>query len=156
MTSYEIDAQARKAQLTAVATATLPVGEIGSWLARTYGTIAAVVSAGGAGLAGPPFARYRQLADGHFAIEAGFPVTTAIEAADGVQPSELPGGPAASTIHVGPYDQMEPAYLALSAWIKEHGGEPAGDPWEIYFSDPASEPDPATWRTQVVQPYHQA
>jgi len=24
--------------------------------------------------------------------------------------------------------------------------------WQVYFSDPASEPDPATWRTEIVQP----
>ena len=48
---------------------------------------------------------------------------------------------------------MAPAYQALASWVSSHGGEPAGDPWEVYFSDPASEPDPATWRTEIVQPY---
>lgn len=154
MTQYEIHAEVMAEQPTAVTRATVRVQEIGPWLARTYGAVGAVLSAQGAGPAGPPFARYRRLAEGRFEVEAGFPVATAIDAADGVTPSALPASLAASVIHVGPYDQMEPAYGALAGWISEHGGEPAGEPWEIYFSDPDRDPDPATWRTQIVQPYH--
>ena len=51
---------------------------------------------------------------------------------------------------------MAPAYEALASWVSSHGGEPAGAPWEVYFSDPAVEPDPATWHTEVVQPYRLA
>ena len=29
-------------------------------------------------------------------------------------------------------------------------------PWEVYFTDPASEPDPVTWRTEIIQPYRAA
>ena len=47
---------------------------------------------------------------------------------------------------------MAPAYEALASWVSSCGGEPAGDLWEVCFSDPASEPDPATWRTEIVQP----
>lgn len=153
MTQYDVHAQPLPEQITAVVTATLRVPEIGPWLAKAYGAVAGVLSAQGAGPCGPPFARFSRLAGDQFAIEAGFPATTAITGTDGVTPSVLPGGPAASVMYVGPYDQMEPAYEALSGWIREHGGEPAGDAWEIYFSDPASEPDPAGWRTQIVQPY---
>jgi effector-binding domain-containing protein len=68
----------------------------------------------------------------------------------------LPGGPAAVTVDIGPYEQMAPAYRALTSWVSSHGGEPAGDPWEVYYTDPASESDPATWRTEIIQPYHVA
>lgn len=79
-----------------------------------------------------------------------------IKAVGEVRPSSLPGGTVATTMHVGSYDQMEPAYEALAQWVKEHGQELAGDPWEVYFSDPSVEPDPATWRTEIVQPYRPA
>ena len=45
---------------------------------------------------------------------------------------------------------MEPAYKALETWVNEHGAK-AGDPWEVYFSDPST--DPASWRTEIVQPF---
>ena len=95
------------------------------------------------------------LGEGRLEVEAGFPVSSPIEPNGDVQPSELPGGQVAVTVHVGPYDQMEPAYQALASWVTDHGGELAGDAWEVYFSDPSTEPDPATWRTEIVQPYRQ-
>ncbi len=156
MKQYDIHTEARNAQVTAVARATLTVAEIGPWLGKAYGAIATLLAARQAGPAGPPFARYHELGEGRFEVEAGFPATRPIEGNGVAQPSELPGGQVAVTVHTGPYDQMEPAYQALASWVGQHGGELAGDPWEVYFSDPSTEPDPATWRTQVVQPYRRA
>ena len=156
MRTYDVHAETRKTQLTAVATATLPVAEIGPWLARTYGMLARVIEERGAGPVGPPFARYHMLSEERFAVEAGFPVSAAVNVGGDVRSSELPGGPVAVAVHIGPYDEMRPAYQAITSWVGGHGGEPAGDPWEVYFSDPAREPDPATWRTEIVQPYRAA
>jgi effector-binding domain-containing protein len=156
MKTYEIQTRAAQAQPTAVMTATVTVAGIGPWLARAYGTLGGVFAAHGAHPAGPPFARYHRLGGDKFAVEAGFPVSTAIGADGEVQPSQLPAGPVAVLRYVGPYDQMAAAYEALASWLASHGGEPAGDPWEVYFTDPASEPDPATWRTEIIQPYRPA
>ncbi len=156
MRHYDIHAEAKSAQVTAVARATLTVAEIGPWLGKTYGAIAGLLASRQAGPAGPPFARYHLLGEGRFEVEAGFRATRPIEGNGDVQPSELPAGQVAVTLHTGPYDEMELAYQALVSWVSEHGGELAGDPWEVYFSDPSTEPDPATWRTEIVQPYRQA
>jgi effector-binding domain-containing protein len=156
MKTYEIHSRTDQARPAAVMTATVRVAGIGPWLASVYGTVASVIAAHGAYPAGPPFARYRRLDGDLFAVEAGFPVSTAIDADGDVRPAELPGGPAAVTVYLGPYDQMAAAYEALASWVSRHGGEPAGDPWEVYFTDPASEPDPAAWRTEIIQPYRVA
>lgn len=152
MKTDQVHSQTRQRQPTAVATATLPVAEIGPWLSKTYGAIACVIAESGAVPAGPPFARYHRLAEDRFAVEAGFPVSTAIDADGDVQPSELPGGPVAVTVHIGPYAEMARAYEALASRVSSHRGEPAGDPWEVYFSDPAREPDPATWPPRSCSP----
>jgi hypothetical protein len=39
---------------------------------------------------------------------------------------------------------------ALASGVSDHGGTPEGDAWEVYLSGPS---DPATWRTEIVQPY---
>ena len=153
MKTYEIHAETRQAQQAAVCRATLTVAEIGPWLGKIYGVVAGLLAAQQAGPAGPPFARYHALGNGRFEVEAGFPASSPVEASGEVLPSELPGGPVAVTVHTGPYDQMEPGYQALTSWVTGHGGEVTGDAWEVYFSDPATEPDPATWRTEIVQPY---
>jgi effector-binding domain-containing protein len=139
---------------TAVMKATLDVAEIAAWLATAYGTVAAYLGRHGVGPAGPPFARFEIVGEGRFDVEAGFPATTPVGGEGDVEPSSLPAGPAAVTLHVGPYDEVAPAYAALEAWMREHGGEPAGAPWEVYLSGP--DVDPAEIRTEIVWPYRPA
>ncbi|UOX90639.1 GyrI-like domain-containing protein [Amycolatopsis sp. FBCC-B4732] len=154
MQTYEIQVRNRNEQPTAVAEADLDVSEIAAWLERQYGAIAKVLAAQGSVPSGPPFARYHHReAEGRFHVEAGFPVTTVIEPADGVGPSTLPGGPVVETVHTGSYDTIEPAYGALACWVHEHDGELAGAAWEVYLTSPGARPDPGAWRTAIVQPY---
>jgi effector-binding domain-containing protein len=143
-------------QDTAVEVATISVGEIPAFIGRALGEVAGYLQRKGAGPAGMPFARYHRLDDGRFEVEAGFPATTPTSGEGDVEPSELPAGPAAVMTYVGPYDAMEPAYGELLAWVRDRGGEPAGDPWEVYLTDPEAEPDPSTWRTEIVMPYRSA
>lgn len=153
MKTFTVQAEARPEQPTAVVRATLPVSEIGPWLAEQYQRIAALCSTGQSCPIGPPFARYHRRSDDRFDVEAGFPVGRRFVDEEDVHGSVLPEARVAFLVHVGPYDEMEPAYAALHAWIVDHGGEPVGDPWETYFSDPSTEPDPSTWRTEITQPY---
>lgn len=38
------------------------------------------------------------------------------------------------------------------SWAVEQGRQPAGGPWEVYFTDLNEVPDPAQWRTQIFLP----
>jgi effector-binding domain-containing protein len=142
-------------QATAVISADLSVPEIKLWFGPALGRIAGWLGARGVPIVGSPFARYHLLdgASERFEVEAGFPVGGPVEGDGDIQPSSLPGGPIARTVHVGPYDGLGVAYEALATWVADQHGELAGDPWEIYESDPNEQPDPATWRTLVFQPY---
>lgn len=64
----------------------------------------------------------------------------------------LPGGPAACTTHVGPYDSLPEAWAAVQKWIEEQWLTPAGAPWEDYVTDPADVPDPRDWKTDIFWP----
>jgi effector-binding domain-containing protein len=153
MGTYEIQSQPRQEQPTAVAQTALDVADIGPWLTATYGSVFNFLATHDSLPVGPPFARYQQLGGGRFQVEAGFPVAQAIQGEGDVIASVLPGGLVATTLHIGPYEAMEPAYEAVASWVDQQGGERTGDPWEVYFSDPQEEPDPDTWKTEVVQPY---
>jgi effector-binding domain-containing protein len=153
--THDIELRTLVEQETAVEYATLPVAEIGPWLERAFAEVSIYLERKGAGPAGAPFARYRRLPDGLVEVEAGYPASTPTNGEGEVEPSDLPGGTAAATVHVGPYDGVEAATASLRAWIHERGGEPAGDAWEIYLTerDPDLDHDLTTWRTEVVQPY---
>ena len=153
MRTYEIASESRPEQPAAVCTDTLMIEELPAWLGRSLGTVAEWLTSHGSYPAGPPFARYHRVDDGRFRVDAGFPVNAPIAGSGGVLAVTLPGGTVATTVHIGPYDEMVPGYQAVSDWIDAHGGDVVDDPWEVYLSDPAAQPDPATWRTQIVQPY---
>lgn len=153
VTTYMIETRMLVEQDTAVEYATLTAVEIGPWLQRAFGEVATYLERKGAGPAGLAFARYHPTGDGRFEVEAGFPASTPTNGEGDVEPSDLPAGPAAVTVHIGPYDTIEPAHAALRNWVREQHGEPVGDAWEVYSSDPDVDHDPASRRTEVVQPY---
>jgi len=64
----------------------------------------------------------------------------------------LPGGEAASTIHMGKYEDLPEAYAAIQQWMKTEGLKIGGAPWEMYVTDPADYPDPKDWKTEIYWP----
>jgi effector-binding domain-containing protein len=142
-------------QPTAVMRHRLEVTDIEAWIGPTFAQVARVATDAGLGIAGPPFARYWKVPGtaATFEVEAGFPVDGPLpaEAHAEVQPSRLPGGPAAVTLHIGPYDAMSAVYERVEKWVTDHDVAPDGPPWECYLSEPTGDPD--TWRTELVQPY---
>lgn len=156
MKTYQIDTLTLRDRPAAVMRTTALVSQIGPWLGEAYASIAAHLAGQGVAPEGPPFARYHRCGADRFEVEAGFFVPSAVSGGGRVEPRVLPGGTAAVPWHTGPYDTMTPAYEALAAWLRDHGCEPLGDPWEVYHSDPAAEPDPQAWRTEIVQPFRPA
>jgi AraC family transcriptional regulator len=112
----------------------------------------------GLAIADFPITRYLETSVGLVTLETGMRVTadggewTAGEGAGDVLAETLPAGPAAVTIHSGPYDQLQAAYAALEEWIAANGFRPAGAPWEAYLNDPADFPNPQDWKTEVCWP----
>jgi effector-binding domain-containing protein len=112
-------------------------------------------------ITGHPFTRYVQVGHGLMTIEVGMRVASGTEslrvdpasvAAIGAFEDQLPEGPAATTVHHGPYDGLPKAYEALEAWMEAEGLQPAGPPWESYITDPAEYPDPNDWQTEICWP----
>ena len=64
--------------------------------------------------------------------------------------SATPAGRTASVVHLGPYQQLGTAHLAILDWCATHNLQPAGPSWEIYghWQD-AWNTDPSKIRTDV-------
>jgi effector-binding domain-containing protein len=84
-------------------------------------------------------------------IEICFPVAAPFGGTGQVYGTELPGGPAAVTLHRGPYAEIGPAYHTVSGWVQDHGHELAGGPREVYLNNPREVPE-ADLRTEVQWP----
>jgi effector-binding domain-containing protein len=149
--TYEIETRTVEAVQTAAIFDTVAVADLPDFFGKAFAEVAAYLTRWGAGPAGMPYARYHMLREGWFEVEAGFPAITPVAGEGRVEPSQLPAGMLAVTTHVGPYDRLGQAYDALGRWIADHGSEPSGDPWEVYFNGP--EVDPAELRTEVCAPY---
>jgi effector-binding domain-containing protein len=153
--TYQITSKSLTRQATAVMRDELPIEQVGRWLASCYSTVHEYLRRAEVAVTGPPFARFTFIGD-EIAVEAGFPVEREIDGDGRVEPSALPGGRVAVTTHLGRYEELEDAYAAVRNWIIEHGYATAGPHWEFYFTDPAADPDPSHWRTDVVTPYKAA
>jgi DNA-binding transcriptional MerR regulator len=57
-----------------------------------------------------------------------------------VEPLDLPGGPVARVVHVGPHDELPLAYFPLLAWARERGHDVAAPVRERHLDDPATTP----------------
>jgi effector-binding domain-containing protein len=111
--------------------------------------------------AGPPFLRYNVIdMDRELQLEAGVPVAAPVTGDDRVRAGVLPGGRYAAVTHPGPFDQLVPAVRRLLDWAQGQGltwdkqDTPGGERWgcrlEIYPVNPAEQPDPAKWETELV------
>jgi effector-binding domain-containing protein len=115
----------------------------------------------GIGAAGPPFGRYHRFGPDIVDVEIGFPIASrpsdipdlSTQTSGDIGVAELPGGPVARTLHVGPYDGLPKVYDALHEWIHAQPGYDDGPgPWESYVDDIRSTPDVSTLRTEVIWP----
>ncbi len=150
--TYQIEVRALTDRYTAVVRRELPREELAGWLGEAFQAVHGYLRRNGVDPVGPPFARYTFLGD-TVAVEAGFPVPHEVAGSGPVQPSTLPDGQAAVTTRVGPYEDLDKAYLAVRIWLDTRGYLPAGPHWEVYHTDPTTEPDSTRWRTDLVVPY---
>ncbi len=151
------------AQLGTRAANTPDKAKIGAELARAYGVIGEFLEANTLRMAGPPLAITTTFDDKEWVFDAAVPVTGAPEAlaraakltaandapASGAAAKTPSGnvrigrsyaGKALRLTHLGPYASLPASYEQLQSYMKDHGLQAAGAPWEQYISDPANTP----------------
>ena len=127
--------------------------EIAATIAEVLPHILIYAQQNGIALAGLPFTRYVEMGPGLVTMEPGMHVTSTGAASQGdIIADTLPGGPAATSVHAGPYDKLTDAYAAIEQWMEAEGLIAAGAPWECYLNDPSDYPDPKYWKTEVFWP----
>ena len=120
-------------------------------LSKALGEVDSVLHSFSISPTGPAFARYLEVGDTTIVFEAGFPINEEVSE-DGIEMIELPGGEALTTLYVGPYEGLDDVHNQMKNWMNENSRLPSGDPWEVYVTDPTTEPDQAKWQTEVFWP----
>jgi AraC family transcriptional regulator len=130
---------------------------IAATIGETLGQVFAYAQQHGIAFAGLPLTRYIEIEFGMVTMEPAMRIAGPMaggpaDSAQGVVIAELPGGMAATTMHVGPYEGLPDAYAAIQEWMESEGLKPAGAPWECYVNDPGEFPDSKDWKTEVFWP----
>lgn len=126
--------------------------EIAKALGECFQAVFGFAMQKGFALAGRPLCRVREFSPGGMTLEAAMSVASPCEGDGEIRAGTLPAGPVVSTVHFGPYDQLSQAHAAIEEWLEKNGVSPAGDPWEVYLTDPGEVPDPSEWQTEVIRP----
>ncbi len=149
--SYECKVKEQPTQATLAIRTRASVQDLPQVLGKAYGAIAQYLGELGEQPAGPPFVAYYNMDMQDMDIEAGFTVSRGLSGKGDIQAGEIPGGKVATCLSTGPYSGVEPAYNALSQWMKENGHEATGVAYEMYLNDPGQTP-PQELQTQIVFP----
>lgn len=129
------------------------LGHIAGDIYAGLGTLMAAVQRSGNAPSGEPLTVYHDVIDEETAgdVEVCVPVAPDFVGDETVAVRELEGGPMATTIHRGPYEELSRAYRMLTHWIGEQGYEIVGPPREFYLNDPREVP-PEELLTRVEWP----
>ena len=104
MPTYDVRKESVEPQHTVVIRTEVLPHELGDELGKILPRVSAYLEKKGKKPSGPPFARYMGFGD-KLKIEAGLPVGDVVDGDGDIEASELPGGDAAVTTHIGPYDE---------------------------------------------------
>ena len=152
--TYEITVKEVKPQTVLSRRGRASMEQVGPWIDQNMGAMMAHLAAHGTQIEDPPGLIYNTFDSGQDEqeIELYVPLAAPLPDGDAITCYELPGCTAASTLHVGPYEELGAVYQALSEWIQRNGHETTGPPREIYITDPREVAGPAEYQTEVVWP----
>lgn len=102
--------------------------------------------------AGPVFFHYGKMELGKVEVEVGVPVSSTQTGDGHVQAGSFPAGRYAVTTFMGHYTGLPQVHAALELWRAAQGERFLGPRTEFYPTDPAQEPNPDKWQTDVVIP----
>jgi effector-binding domain-containing protein len=91
-------------------------------------------------------------ADGMLSPETGWPVAEDVLPRPPIEVKTYAATRALVFKHTGPYEQLSRSYRLMAEVMERQGLTPAGDPLEVYWSDPQEVTDPNDYVTFVEWP----
>jgi DNA-binding transcriptional MerR regulator len=152
----EVHRRRTEAATVAAVRDVVDLSDVLAWYDSAMGELEAVLSAASAVRTGPPGGLY----DNELFTEERGAVAVYIPVADppvrgAVERFVIPATDLATTVHIGPHDDIDVTYAALGAYVSQQALEVAGPVREIYHLGPRETNDSSTWRTEIGWPVFQ-
>lgn len=148
----EISIVTTEAQPSLVILDSTTIDGIGELLGKNYGTLMTYIMKKQIPMAGKPFAIYHNWdPNGIIKISAGIPVEKKVKGFKTISYYELPAGKAVFATHFGAYDTGD-THWAIEDYLNDFNIETQDFIWEVYITDPTTEPDTAKWQTDIYYP----
>ncbi len=100
-----------------------------------------------------PLVIYHFWSDSIVDLEAGIPVKdSTLEGNGRIKLNKISKSYVVTAIHYGSYDRLPETYFGINEWMRKNKVTITGVPWEVYVTDPDSEPNPNKWETAIYFP----
>lgn len=150
--TYTIIEKEVPAMTIAVVRNKVTTGEIGNVLGKSYSEIQKLIKKQGAKMIGQPMAITLAWDNLNWDFESAIPIDKKIKGNAQVQVKQSYAGKVIYLSYMGSYNKTYKAYTELDSYIKVKGYKENGGPWEVYVTDPGSEPDTNKWVTEIYFP----
>ena len=127
---------------------------VSAQMGKSYGELVGVLQKAKVEMTGPPFCLYPRYDEENKEMD----MVCALSVPAGAKlPAKYPimisnGGKAVMAIHMGDYHKLEGTHDQIAKYLAFKKLEVNGAPWEVYITDPGTEPDTAKWVTEVYYP----
>lgn len=129
------------------------VQDMSQMMGISFGKLMDYMGTKGAQMSGTPFAIWYQWEDtSKFVYDCAVPVSKKINDKGDIRFINTYKGKAASVEHWGDYSTSGNSWEKLMMYVGDNKLEQNGDPWEVYITDPGSEPNPEKWLTVLYCP----
>lgn len=85
-------------------------------------------------------------------VEVAIAAQSAKPGNERVKKSNTYTGTVVKGVHMGAYEDTGNMHWAIDDYLKANNYEMVGSPWEVYVTDPGTEPDTAKWITEIYYP----
>lgn len=106
----------------------------------------------GANLVGPPFSIWYEWEAETMVFDNAVPVMPGIVAKDNMKLIQTYAGKTIYTKHTGSYESTQYSWEAMGKYLEENQLETNGNPFEVYMTNPETEPDQSKWVTELYWP----
>jgi effector-binding domain-containing protein len=122
-------------------------------LAADYAKIVSYMTTNKIEFAGDPLTQWITWdTTGYSVFAAGIPVASGVIGSEDVVVMSIPAGQAMKYNHFGSYESMEDAHYEINEYFASTGNDAIGGPWEVYVTDPTTEPDVSKWKSEIWYP----